>query len=260
MRRKNKSPGKSLPGPLENGLENGLENRVADSLKILAVDTASQSCGVAIVHGDTLLCEICVNTGDTHSKQVLSLMDTALGFSELKLTNIDAYAVTTGPGSFTGLRIGMSVLKGIVLADKKPIVGISSLDALAWQCNPYHGAVCVLMDARRKEVYCAQYTLKAGLLKRTVQGAVVNPEKAISAIHEECAFIGSGAVLYRNLILEKLGEKAFFPSASSHLIKASSVAFLGLEQLQNRQSKESGHLVPEYLRASDAEIKRIGKG
>lgn len=214
---------------------------------------------MAIMEDDLLVAEITVNTGDTHSKHVLSFIDSALGFSGLSLEAIDAFAVTTGPGSFTGLRIGLSVVKGMAFAGKKPIAGISSLDALANQCHAHQGPVCVLMDARRKEVYCARYLPEKGELKRTVDAAVMSPEKALSDIVEECTFIGSGAVLYRDLILAVLGEKAFFPSPSFHLIRPSSVAYLGLRQLKNSLKTNNDLLAPEYLRASDAELKINGK-
>jgi tRNA threonylcarbamoyladenosine biosynthesis protein TsaB len=208
---------------------------------------------------DHLVIEVTLNTKDTHSKHVLGLIDSALALSGVTLETVDAYAVTTGPGSFTGLRIGLSVIKGMALGGKKPVVGISSLDALAIQGHVRQGLVCVLMDARRKEVYCARYVSEKGKLKRTVDAAVVSPEKALSDLVEECTFIGSGAVLHQDLILSTLGEKAFFPPPSCHGIRASSVAYLGLRQLRNPQKIKEDPLAPEYLRASDAELKWNGR-
>ena len=223
-------------------------------MNLLAVDTASQSCSVALLQKGQLRCEMTVNAGDTHSRRVLTLIDSVLRIAGITAKSIDGYAVTIGPGSFTGLRIGLSVVKGMALAVGKPIVGVSSLDALAYPCRSPHLPVCVLMDARRKEVYSAFFEPVDGGMAMVGDAAVLSPEDAISGITGPCAFVGSGALLYRDLIFAEKGGAAFFPSSGEHLIKASSVAFLALKQWASASAEPD--IQPIYLRPSDAEVNR----
>ena len=122
-------------------------------MKILAVDTATNSCSAAIVDDGIACAELTTVNNQTHSKHLLHMIDTVCDMSGLKITDMDGFAVTIGPGSFTGLRIGISTVKGLAWPLNKPVVGISSLDALAWQCIPAAYPICTLLDARKQEVY-----------------------------------------------------------------------------------------------------------
>jgi len=124
-------------------------------MRILAVDTATKSCSVAIVEKESIIAETTLFIEQTHSKHLMKMIDTALNLSGLTVSELDGFAVTRGPGSFTGLRIGISSIKGFAMASGKPVVGVSSLDSLAMQCcfSPY--LVSPLLDARKGEVYYA---------------------------------------------------------------------------------------------------------
>ena len=225
-------------------------------MKILAVDTATNSCSAAIVDDGMACAELTTVNNQTHSKHLMSMIDTVCDMSGLKIADMDGFAVTIGPGSFTGLRIGISTVKGLAWPLNKPVVGISSLDALAWQCAPGAYLVCTLLDARKHEVYYCRYHFQDGELKKEGTEQVIVPTEAINDIREPCLFVGNGATLYKEEILEKLGELALFAGWNQNSIQASSVAGLSLKRFIHHQTDDVALLVPHYIRKSDAEFHR----
>jgi tRNA threonylcarbamoyladenosine biosynthesis protein TsaB len=225
-------------------------------MKILALDTATLSCSAAIVDDGMACAELTTVNTQTHSKHLMSMIDTVCDMSGLKIADMDGFAVTIGPGSFTGLRIGISTVKGLAWSLNKPVVGISSLDALAWQCIPAAYPVCTLLDARKQEVYYCRYRFQDGKLKKDRSEQVIALAGVINDIREPCIFIGNGANLYKEEILEKLGELAHFAGWNQDIIRASSVAGLSLERFVHHQTDDVALLVPHYIRKSDAELHR----
>jgi len=225
-------------------------------MKILAVDTSTMSLSVAITGKSGLLSEITVINNQTHSIHLINLIERALGISGLSIKDIDGYAVTNGPGTFTGLRIGISTIKGLAAATHKPIVGISSLEALASQAGPAANLICPFMDARRGEIYTNLYRSKNGRMIQIEDERVIDPSEMIDQICETCIFIGNGAKLYREIIEKKLGEKAVFASEKQNIIQASSIAYLGRDRFTNLNTEDNTQFVPVYIRKSDAEIKK----
>ena len=228
-------------------------------MKILAVDTASKSCSVAVVDNTSVLALQTIISDQTHSRHLMVMIDKVIKLSRIKPSDIDGFAVTTGPGTFTGLRIGISSVKGLAVALNKPVTCVSSLDVLAMQTACYSYLICPLMDARRGEVYCARYRLtsyefKAGVLTNETDESVLPPDKAIEGIDEPCMFVGEGASLYHKIIEDKLGDMAFFASPSQNTTCASTVAYLGLNQFKSNVFSNPEAIVPHYIRRSDAEI------
>ena len=146
---------------------------------LLAADTASRSCGVAVVEDGAVLAEINDVSGQTHSRHLMAMVDRVLSMSVGGLDRVDGFAVTRGPGSFTGLRIGISTLKGLAEATGKPLVGVSSLEALAWQVFPAERLIVPMLDARRKEVYAARYMRRGTTLTSVGNEAALSPEAAV---------------------------------------------------------------------------------
>jgi tRNA threonylcarbamoyladenosine biosynthesis protein TsaB len=225
-------------------------------MKILAVDTSSRSCSVAVVENSSLLAEIIKEDGETHSRHLMDMIKKVFELSGLTPFDIDCFAVTKGPGSFTGLRIGISSVKGLAAATGKPLAGISTLDAIAAQALPTPYLICALIDARKGEVYSSRYRFIDGLIQKVTYEEVLDPEKAADGIGERSLFIGDGAAIYRNTIEKKLGGLVCFPPPFFNVIRASTVAFMGIKKFENNETEDAAMFAPHYIRKSDVKTKR----
>jgi tRNA threonylcarbamoyladenosine biosynthesis protein TsaB len=224
-------------------------------MRILAIDTASGSGSVAVADGDNLLVEVATARRETHSRYLMDLIDRALRMSGLGIQEIDGFAVTRGPGSFTGLRIGISTVKGLAWVTGKPTVGISSLEALAMQATPASGLICAMLDARNHEVYCGRYRMVAGRPNCEGGEQAASPVDAIAGIGEPCIFIGDGALRYREMITQLLGEKAIFAFSFQHPLRAAAILHLSQSKFSENRVDTAATLLPRYLRKSYAELK-----
>lgn len=225
-------------------------------MRILAVDTATKSCSVALTDGEHLLAEINLVSPKTHSRHLAGMIREACRFAGLAVGDMDAYAVVKGPGSFTGLRIGVSTVKGLAEAASRPIIGISALQALAEQAAAATSLVCPLIDARRGQVYFSTYRIIDHALVERHPEEVLRPDLALHSIDDSCTFVGNGAVLYRSMIRDSLGGSAYFAPSPVNVIRAFTVARLAWKRLENGDSDEVTRFVPVYLRKSDAQVNR----
>ncbi|HIJ55827.1 MAG TPA: tRNA (adenosine(37)-N6)-threonylcarbamoyltransferase complex dimerization subunit type 1 TsaB [Deltaproteobacteria bacterium] len=224
-------------------------------MRILAVDTATRSCSVAVIDGQTLLAEAIVTTGETHSRHLMNLIDQVLQISRVSLKDIDGFAVTRGPGSFTGLRIGISTIKGFAASSGKPMVGVSTLDALANQADVTPYLICTVIDARKEEVYFGRYRRVGGVLIKETEEEVLSIVNAIQSIHEPSYFIGDGSLIYKPTILEMLGEdRVVFAPRFHHTIRGVTVANLGVQRIEKNNVDDVSTFRPRYIRKSDAEL------
>ena len=223
-------------------------------MKILAIDTATKSCSVAVTDDGSLCAELTTLKNQTHSKHLMELIHSVLEIAGFGVADLDGLAVTIGPGSFTGLRIGISTIKGLAHALDKPVVGISSLKALAWQCAETSYLICPLLDARKGEVYCATYRFNADQLIQKTSARAMIAETVVEDVKVPCVFIGTGARLYRQRITAALGGLAHFVPEGQNIIRASSVAFLSMPRFEANASDGIAGLVPHYIRKSDAEL------
>lgn len=228
-------------------------------MKILALDTATRSCSVAATDDESLYAELTTLKNETHSKHLMASIDSVLSSAGFRVEDLDGLAVTIGPGSFTGLRIGISTVKGLANAIDKPVVGISSLEALAWQCGDHSHLVCPMLDARKAEVYYATYRFDKGGLVQLTAARAGGPEAVARQIKEACVFVGPGARLYRSKITSILGHLAHFVPHGQDIIRASSIAFLSLQRFKANNTEVLADLVPHYIRKSDAELSRAAK-
>jgi tRNA threonylcarbamoyladenosine biosynthesis protein TsaB len=223
-------------------------------MKILALDTATNSCSVAATDDGALSAELTIQKNQTHSKHLMKLIHSVLESAGFAVGDLDGLAVTIGPGSFTGLRIGISAIKGLAHALGKPVVGVSTLQALAWQCGQTPYLICPLLDARKGEVYAATYHFNADQLVQKTSARALIPEAIVEDIKSPCVFIGTGARLYRQNIIAALGNLAHFVPEGQNIIRASSVAFLSMPRFDTNDSDGISGLVPHYIRKSDAEL------
>lgn len=225
-------------------------------MMLLAVDTSTTSCSVALFSGERLLAEETYAAGTTHSRHLMSIIHRILGGCRCDSGSIDAIAVTRGPGTFTGLRIGISTVKGLALATQASVVGISSLAALAFPFALHDRPVVAMIDARRGEVYYARYRRYAGGAGETAVTASVGPPEAAAAdVPEDAVLVGSGAVLYRRVFADRC-PNVRFADPIQHVIRAASVGRLAMPRLSRGSVDSIDRLVPEYIRKSDAQIQR----
>ncbi|MDJ0985341.1 MAG: tRNA (adenosine(37)-N6)-threonylcarbamoyltransferase complex dimerization subunit type 1 TsaB [Desulfobacterales bacterium] len=223
-------------------------------MKILALDTATASCSVAITDERRTYAELTTRKNQTHSKHLMQMIDSVLESAGLHIDDLGGFALTIGPGSFTGLRIGISTIKGLALATDKPVVGISSLETLAWQCAHRNILISPLLDARKAEIYGATYRFIDNCLVEQTPAMASAPEAFIRKIKEPCIFVGCGAQLYRQTIEKSMGPNAHFMPDDQNLIKASSIAFLSMNRFKTSDTDGVADLVPRYIRKSDAEL------
>lgn len=226
-------------------------------MKILAVDTATPTCGVAITDDDRVCAAMTVNPGHTHSRSVMLLIKNALDAVRVSVGDIDAFAVTTGPGSFTGLRIGIATIKGLALATGKPVCGISSLEALAAPFAACSVLVCPMIDARKHEVYFAVYGNEEGRLVEARPVGVGPVSHLTGEIKGPCLFVGTGAIAAHDEICEAFGETARLirfvpPGPGANLINPAVVADLARIRLCEYGPEQLETLVPLYVRPPDA--------
>lgn len=230
-------------------------------MKILALDSSGLVASVALVEDDTLVAEYTMNYKKTHSQTLLPMLDEIKKAVELDLETLDAIAVAAGPGSFTGLRIGSATAKGLGLALNKPLIGVPTLEALAY--NLYDTApgtlVCPIMDARRKQVYTGVYAFENhNLITIKDQAALPMDEliRELNSLERPVIFFGDGVPVFRDMIAERCQVPYSFAPAHLNRQRAGAVAALGAVYYKEGRTQRPEEHQPEYLRVSQAERER----
>lgn len=221
-------------------------------MRILAVDTSSSVASCAIVDGEKLISERILNNKLTHSQTIMPMIASALAESELKAEDIDVFAAVNGPGSFTGLRIGVSAVKALAHAVNKPCAAISTLEAMAYNIMFTEYLIAPIMDARRGEVYNAIYRFEDNKLVTVIDPRAVSVDECcedILKIGKKTVFLGDGLPVYKNGIVKKLGGMAIAAPAHLNAQMAGSAAVLAKE----KELIPYQVLAPVYLRKSQAE-------
>jgi tRNA threonylcarbamoyladenosine biosynthesis protein TsaB len=228
---------------------------------ILAFDTSTKTGSVALLQDETLLVELFINTGKNHGETVHPAIRQVLETAGIGIADVDLLAVTVGPGSFTGLRIGAGAAKGLAFAGETPIVGVSTLDALAANIAESAPTICPMLDARKGEVYTAFYRFDGTRFpERVSEERVISPEILLKGIDRPVLFLGDGAVVYEDLIRSVLAEKARFVPEPFNYIRAASVGLIGLKNFRDGDSLNSLIFAPRYLRLSEAETRKLTGG
>ena len=231
---------------------------------ILALDTATSCSSVALTRGSAgsvnggqggqVLASLSLNSSVTHSRRLLSAIDWLLAEAEIDWPTVDGLAVSIGPGSFTGLRIGMATVKGLATAIGKPLLGVSTLDGLAFNCLGEH-LICAVLDARKKEVYACFYRADGqGIPRRVGAIRVLSPQKLAAEIEQPVLFVGDAVMAYGDFWQEALGPWFVSAPVTLHYPCASGLGLLAGEMLQQNQCLELATATPLYVRASDAEL------
>jgi tRNA threonylcarbamoyladenosine biosynthesis protein TsaB len=231
-------------------------------MRVLAIDTSTLLGGVAIVDElSGMVFEVRLNVKSTYSERLMTTIDYALKQSGYTISDMDFFAVATGPGSFTGLRIGLSTVKGFSYATGKPIVSVLTLEALAQNFPFCRYPVCTMLDARKKEVYVALFEWKNEGLVRLISEMSIKVNKALERIieHDKVVFTGDGVILYKNEIVSLMGERAVFASPEKMVPSPANVACIGMQKALRGEFSDPVNLVPFYIRRSEAEIKENDK-
>jgi tRNA threonylcarbamoyladenosine biosynthesis protein TsaB len=228
-------------------------------VKILTIDTSTTTNSVAVTVDGHLLAEYLVNPDRNNSSSLMTGLDLVMTSAGLTVDSLDVIGVTLGPGSFTGVRIGIATVKGLALASGKPVVAFSSLAMLAMNLPYAAYPVCPMFDAKKNEVYAALYRCRE-LPEKLLDECVAPPADLLAQIRVPTLFIGSGALRYRDLIVDTLGEMAIFVPSVCHQPRAAAGAILAADLYSRGEFTSPGDaLVPSYLRASEAELARMKK-
>lgn len=224
-------------------------------MKILAIDTSALTATAAVLADDTLLGEISTTTKLTHSQTIMPMIDELLKKVSLDISDIDLFACSQGPGSFTGLRIGIGTVKGLAYGLGKKVVGVSTVEALAHNIAFTDCVISPIMDARRGQVYNALYKYNNGKLECKEAPRALSVEELCSELTEKTIFVGDGVRVHREKISALLGDKALFAPPQNCLQRAGSVAYAAL----NKEALDAAELTAVYLRKPQAEREREEK-
>lgn len=225
-------------------------------MKVLAVDTSSSVATVAIMDIRGLLGEYTLNHGKTHSQKLVPMIDRIMADLELTPADIDIYAASSGPGSFTGLRIGITTVKAMAFASKKPVISIPSLDALAYNIPVTDNLICPIVDARNNQVYTSLYEYKNNLQINLMEYMGVPIEELAGIIkgkNKNVVFIGDAVKLHKDFLKTELGDRCDFAPQYLMQQRASAVAELALLKALNGHTEDCLDMVPFYLRKPQAE-------
>jgi tRNA threonylcarbamoyladenosine biosynthesis protein TsaB len=228
---------------------------------LLAIETATRAASVALLRGSDLVAEERTPGGRTTAETLLPALDLLLAGCDLTLAAVDAFAVSIGPGSFTGLRVGIATAKGLALGTDRPVAAVPTLAALARTAPPSGGAVVAMLDARRGEVYAAAYAPVADgpLPREIVPEGVYTGEALAGMLPPACVLVGDGVGVCGELLRARLGEGVQLQPPPHGEPRARHVGAIGAALLAAGAGAAAVDLVPRYLRRAEAEVKRTGE-
>ncbi len=230
-------------------------------MKLLAIDTSGPVCGVAILSEGAIVYEAATVNRMTHSVNLLPMIDTALNAAGLTIAEMDRLAVVSGPGSFTGVRIGVSTLKGLAHGAGKPCVAVDALEAMAAGAGEFGGVICPIQDARAGQVYGAAFTHGDPRPDRLIPDTPLKLEEYVDLIRsfgDRFLFLGDGMPVHRAKLQQLLGEAAVFAQPQQAFLRPASVAHLAALETETVDYRE---LMPMYLRAPNAALnKKLTEG
>lgn len=224
-------------------------------MKILAVDTSATAASVAVAEENKLIGEFSINTALTHSQTLMPMVDELLKNTGLSVNDIDVVAVNAGPGSFTGVRIGVAAVKGIAFPKNLPCVSVSTLESMAYNMLGNDCIVCSVMDARCSQVYNALFRVKGCTVTRMTDDralSLTDLKNELQNINEKVVLVGDGAVLCSKFLGEEL-ENIMLAPFNNRIQTASSVAYAAFEKINNGETVKADELMPVYLRLPQAQ-------
>ena len=224
-------------------------------MKILAFETSAKAGSVALLEDDKLLGENYQNTGLTHSQTLMTMAEDLLKSAGLTPQDVQAVAVAAGPGSFTGVRIGVAAAKGFAWGGELPCYGVSTLEAMAKSLGAWEGTVACVMDARRSQVYNALFGVKEGKLSRICEDRAISLEELgqeLQNAEKPVFLVGDGSILCYNTLKDSVTGLVLPPEHRMHQ-RATGVGLMAWDMIQRGESGDGKSLEPNYLRLSQAE-------
>lgn len=224
-------------------------------MKVLAIDTSTVMASCALLDEENLLGEFSLNQNMSHSENLVPMVKTLLDNLNLKVSDIDLYGVALGPGSFTGLRIGIATVKAFAHVYNKPIVGVSTLEGLAFNVRA-SGVIVPMIDARKNRVYTGIYKWEDGYLNNIEEPTVMEIDELLEHLKENYNNIivnGNGIYIHREKIKDKLGDRVEFAPFIQNTCRAASIGELALLKREEGKLESYFSLVPEYIRQSQAQ-------
>ena len=232
-------------------------------MNILAVDTSATSASVCVAQENKIIGEFSINTSLTHSQTLVPMIEQVSEKTGISLDNIDAIAVNAGPGSFTGVRIGVAAVKGIAFSRNIPCVSVSTLESMAYNMLDSECIVCAVMDARCSQVYNALFKVSNGEVERLIEDralSLADLKRDLQKFSEKIILVGDGAEITFNYLENSL-QNVFLASVNNRIQKASSIACVAFEKIKNDETISASELMPVYLRLPQAQRelnKRLG--
>lgn len=226
-------------------------------MKILALDSSAVTASVAIVDDEKIIGESFVNAKLTHSTTLMPMVVSLLECTQTKLSEIDYFAVSSGPGSFTGLRIGIAAIKGMAMAEEKPCVGVSTLEAMAYNLLIKNAIVCSVMDARCSQFYNAIFEVKNGIVKRCCEDRALSVEELKNDllknyINKDIILVGDGAKIAYSIYKDNIDNVKIAPELLRYQ-HASGVAYSAKKKISKDEILSANDLLPTYLRLPQAQ-------
>lgn len=220
---------------------------------VLSVDSSSKCATAALIKDDLLLAEYTLNNKREHSVLLMGIIQKLLDDSGITIDDVDGFVVSKGPGSFTGLRIGMATIKGLSFGSNKPYVSVSTLEGLAFSVSSFDGIICPIMDALRENVYTAIYRSKNGKLETIVDCTSMELselKERLNELGEKVMFTGDGVYKHKDYLIENI-ENASFAPIHLNTVRASQIGEIGLNLLKNG-IKDDDNSSPLYLKQPQA--------
>lgn len=226
---------------------------------VFGIDTCCMAATAALMNDNIMVAQTVINQNKTHSQIMMPQIEQMFKSAEVEPTAVDAFAAAVGPGSFTGVRIGVATAKALAQAAKKPCVAVSTLEALAFSSKYFDGIISPVLDARRNQVYNALFC-GGNELTRLTDDRALALDKLLDELKEsgkKVLFMGDATLVFSEEIKEALGDLAYFAPKVSNLNLAGAVAEIGLDKLKKGETTEYGELIPEYIRLSQAEREKL---
>jgi tRNA threonylcarbamoyladenosine biosynthesis protein TsaB len=226
-------------------------------MKILAIDTSQKTVSIAILADDVFRADIFINSGRHHSEILLPAIEQVLCLAGLRPDEMNLFAVTIGPGSFTGLRIGAATIKGLALSTGKPVVGVSTLDALSLNAaGARQRLICPMLDAQKNQVYTALYSATNGVgMEKVREEQIIDVDAWLQELEGDILFLGDGAVKYSQGINTYFASTACIAQGRQNHVQAATVAVLARDKFQRGEQLDLLKFTPCYLRTPEAEVR-----